>query len=226
MKRLLFTTADGSSSLKIPEWDEQYHSKHGAIQEAKHVYLESGLAYYNTQNPDRTALSVLEIGFGTGLNTFLTVIKAKTLNVQVDYVGVEAYPLTDAEWPLMNYAAQVEFPSAKMIFDSLHQSAWEENVEITPWFNLMKRKQRFEEFTAAACFDVIYFDAFGAKVQPELWEVSIFERMYKALRVRGVLVTYSAKGSVRRALKTVGFAVERIPGPPGKREMLRAVKMS
>jgi tRNA U34 5-methylaminomethyl-2-thiouridine-forming methyltransferase MnmC len=212
-------TADGSTTIHITEWDEQYHSKHGAIQEAKHVFIKNGLSLFANQN-----ISILEIGFGTGLNCFITFLEAQKMNLDVDYVGVEAYPLAAEEVEKMNYVNQLEANEFAAIFDKMHKQDWGVKGKISSDFSLTKRKQFFNEINHENKFDLIYFDAFGARVQPELWTEEIFEKMHKALKPEGVLVTYSAKGSVRRAMLAVGFLVEKLPGPPGKREMLRATK--
>lgn len=212
-------TADGSTTIHIFEWDEQYHSKHGAIQEAKHVFINNGLSLYSNQK-----INILEIGFGTGLNCFITFLEAAKMNLAIDYEGVEAYPLIAAEVEKMNYVAQLEATEFSNVFNQMHRQDWEVKYNISSDFSLTKRKQLFNEINDENKFDLIYFDAFGARVQPELWTEEIFEKMYKALNPKGVLVTYSAKGSVRRAMLAVGFLIEKLPGPPGKREMLRAIK--
>lgn len=213
-------TADGSTTIHIPEWDEQYHSKHGAIQEAKHVFIKNGLSLFTNQR-----ISILEIGFGTGLNCFITFLEAPKMKLAIDYVGVEAYPLDSEEVEKMNYVNQLEANEFSAVFNEMHKQDWELKSELSPDFSLKKRKQFFNEINDKNQFDLIYFDAFGARVQPELWTEEIFEKMYKSLKTGGVLVTYSAKGSVRRAMQSVGFLVEKLPGPPGKREMLRGKKV-
>ncbi|WP_408046590.1 tRNA (5-methylaminomethyl-2-thiouridine)(34)-methyltransferase MnmD [Tenacibaculum crassostreae] len=218
MKREIIITSDGSTTIHLPEWNEQYHSKHGAIQEAYHVFIKNGLKYV-----DGKTASILEIGFGTGLNCFITLLEA---DKSIDYVGVEAYPVAKAEVEKLNYVVELEAENKQNLFDKIHEVSWEEKHEITSNFSLTKRKQFFSEITDKNCFDLIYFDAFGARVQPDLWTEDIFKIMFDALKVDGVLVTYSAKGSVRRAMQSVGFEVERLPGPPGKREMLRATKLA
>ncbi|WP_133534782.1 tRNA (5-methylaminomethyl-2-thiouridine)(34)-methyltransferase MnmD [Tenacibaculum caenipelagi] len=216
MKREIIITSDGSTTIHLPEWNEQYHSKHGAIQEAYHVFIKNGLKYVDVEN-----ISILEIGFGTGLNCFITLLEA---DKKVDYVGVEAYPVAKEEVEKLNYVSELEAENKQILFEKIHEVSWEEQHKITPNFSLTKRKQFFTEITDENCFDLIYFDAFGARVQPDLWTEDIFKIMFAALKPDGVLVTYSAKGSVRRAMQAVGFEVERLPGPPGKREMLRGVK--
>lgn len=220
MKREIIKTSDGSTTIHIPEWNEQYHSIHGAIQEANHVYINNGLKYKSSNE-----IAVLEIGFGTGLNSFMTFLAAQNKELLIEYVGVEAYPIFEEELLKLNYVAELGATQFAKIFESFHSCSWEEKHQITPSFSLLKRKQFFHEIDDKNKFDIIFFDAFGARVQPELWTEEIFLKMFLALKSEGVLVTYAAKGSVRRAMQSVGFRVERLPGPPGKREMLRAVKI-
>jgi tRNA U34 5-methylaminomethyl-2-thiouridine-forming methyltransferase MnmC len=220
LKREIIKTSDGSTTIHIPEWNEQYHSIHGAIQEANHVYINNGLKYKSSNE-----IAVLEIGFGTGLNSFMTLLAAQNKELLIEYVGVEAYPILEEELLKLNYVAELGATQFAKIFESFHSCSWEEKHQITPSFSLLKRKQFFHEIDDKNKFDIIFFDAFGARVQPELWTEEIFLKMFLALKSEGVLVTYAAKGSVRRAMQSVGFRVERLPGPPGKREMLRAVKM-
>ncbi|UMB53439.1 tRNA (5-methylaminomethyl-2-thiouridine)(34)-methyltransferase MnmD [Lutibacter sp. A64] len=219
MKREIIITSDGSSTIHLPEWNEQYHSKHGAIQEAKHVFIKSGLSLFTDKK-----ISILEIGFGTGLNSFITFLEAPKFNLNINYVGVEAYPVAAEEIEKLNYVSELIAIDSKHIFNQMHKQEWEFKNELTHNFSLTKRKQFFNEIKDINTFDLIYFDAFGARVQPELWTETIFKTMFNALKNGGILVTYSAKGSVRRAMQSVGFIVERLPGPPGKREMLRALK--
>ncbi|SNR31790.1 tRNA U34 5-methylaminomethyl-2-thiouridine-forming methyltransferase MnmC [Maribacter sedimenticola] len=219
MKREIITTADGSKTIQIKEWNEQYHSKHGAIQEAYHVFIHSGLHLFKNCN-----LNILEIGFGTGLNALITLIEAEHQNLSIDYTGVEAYPVSKEEIGQLNYLKELNAMSFTKMFNEMHASPWEELIPISPKFNLKKQQKDFKDIKDIAQYDLVYFDAFGARVQPELWTVDIFEIMFKAIKQGGYLVTYAAKGSVRRAMLEVGFLVERLPGPPGKREMLRAKK--
>ncbi len=198
---------------------------HGAVQEARHVFLKMGFdhAFAKAGQPDE--LRILEIGFGTGLNALLTLIHAEKLPVNLKYEGVEAFPVSTEELKQLNYLETIEAESYREAFDAMHNTPWEEENAITSQFHLKKREQTFESLTDTRQHDLIYFDAFGARVQPELWEEPIFQKMFDALNPGGVLVTYAAKGSVRRAMQSVGFGVERLPGPPGKREMLRATKV-
>jgi len=219
VERKIITTSDGSKTIHIVDWNEQYHSKHGAIQEAYHVFIKSGLSLF----ADRS-LSILEIGFGTGLNALITLLEAQKSNLNISYRGVEAYPITSEELGQLNYCVELKAESVEEEFLKMHQSPWEKEIQITEIFQLYKQQKEFKDITDSNAFDLIYFDAFGARVQPELWTEVIFAKMYTALNNHGVLVTYAAKGSVRRAMQEVGFIVERLPGPPGKREMLRARK--
>ncbi|WP_437370776.1 tRNA (5-methylaminomethyl-2-thiouridine)(34)-methyltransferase MnmD [Maribacter litoralis] len=219
MEREIITTADGSTTIQIKDWQEQYHSKHGAIQEAYHVFIHSGLDLYKNQTID-----ILEIGFGTGLNALITLIEFQKRSLKVNYTGVEAYPVSNEELAQLNYLEQLNAQALENNFRVMHASPWEEVVALTPDFNLKKEQKLFKDIDVINAFDLVYFDAFGARVQPELWTVEIFQIMFNAVKSGGYLVTYAAKGSVRRAMLEVGFLVERLPGPPGKREMLRAKK--
>lgn len=224
MDRKIIVTADGSNTIFLSEWDEHYHSKHGAIQEAKHVFIQAGLHHICKINPKKE-LSILEIGFGTGLNAYLTLLAIIELRLRVDYNGIDAYPVNLDEVKKLNYPKAIFDKEQDDLFDVLHSSQWESKHQITDRFALTKRQQFFDQIKEFDSMDLIYFDAFGPRVQPELWTEDIFKKMFKALKTNGVLVTYSAKGSVRRTMQDVGFTVERLPGPPGKREMLRATKL-
>ncbi|MCK0160321.1 tRNA (5-methylaminomethyl-2-thiouridine)(34)-methyltransferase MnmD [Allomuricauda sp. F6463D] len=219
MKRKIITTGDGSKTIQIADWDEQYHSKHGAVQEAYHVFIEHGLRLFQNEH-----IKLLEIGFGTGLNALITLLEAPKQQLSIDYVGVEAFPVSIEEVKELDYCTQLGVEAKESIFLNMHRVAWEEAVSLTSQFSLLKQKKDFKDIDQQNLFNLIYFDAFGARVQPELWTENIFLKMYQVLKEGGVLVTYSAKGSVRRSMQAVGFIVERLPGPPGKREMLRATK--
>lgn len=169
-------------------------------------------------------ISILEMGFGTGLNALITFFEAEKKNISIDYVGIEAFPVLRQELEQLNYVTELNVPQLESVFDTIHTVSWEEVHILSPFFKLQKQKKDFFEVDDIERFNLIYFDAFGPRVQPELWTTELFQKMYSSLKRKGVLVTYSAKGSVRRNLQEVGFTVERLPGPPGKREMLRAVK--
>lgn len=219
MKREIIQTQDGSTTIHLPEWEESYHSKHGAIQEAYHVFIKNGLDLFKGK-----PVSILEIGFGTGLNAFITFLEAEKRNQSIEYVGVEAYPISLDEAMQMNYVTQLSAASCSHVFDKIHQVSWEDKQSISPQFSLTKRKQFFQDIVDIEQFDLIYFDAFGFRVQPELWSLEIFKKMFTALKPHGVLVTYACRTSIKSAMKDSGFTVEKLPGAPGKREMLRATK--
>ena len=217
--REIIITDDGSTTIRIPEWDENYHSTHGAIQEAKHVFIKNGLNLFQKQD----SISILEIGFGTGLNAFITFLE--TVNKEkVNYVGVEAYPISSEEIAQMNYVAELQATQYQAVFDKMHSCDWESQQKITDNFILTKRKQFFQDIEDKEQYDLIYFDAFGFPLQPELWSEAIFKKMYEALLPKGTLVTYACRSSIKNAMLSVGFSIEKLPGAPGKREMLRATK--
>jgi tRNA U34 5-methylaminomethyl-2-thiouridine-forming methyltransferase MnmC len=219
VEREIIKTLDGSTTIHLKEWDECYHSKHGAIQEAKHVFIKNGLSLFEN-NP----VSILEIGFGTGLNAFITFLESNAKQQKINYVGVEAYPVDAEEVLAMNYVTELGALEFDNIFEKMHKCEWNKKTEICDAFSLTKRKQFFDEIDDLEIFDLIYFDAFGYRVQPELWSTEIFRKMYNSLKPNGVLVTYAARGVVKRSMIEVGFTVEKLEGPPGKREMFRAFK--
>jgi tRNA U34 5-methylaminomethyl-2-thiouridine-forming methyltransferase MnmC len=219
VKKTLFVTNDGSTSIHLEEWNESYHSKHGAIQEAYHVFIKNGLSLVKGKS-----VSILEIGFGTGLNALITLKEAPNFNQAIDYVGVEAFPVDFEMAMQMNYVNQLEDESLAKYFRKMHEVEWEVKHTISLSFSLTKGKKMFQDIVYKNQFDLIYFDAFGFRVQPELWSVEIFQKMYDAMKVGGILVTYACRTSIKNAMKEVGFTVEKLPGAPGKREMLRAIK--
>ena len=219
MKREIIQTADGSTTIHLPEWNESYHSKNGAIQEAYHVFIKSGFSLFESE-----PIAILEIGFGTGLNAFITYLEAKKESQVINYVGVEAHPVILEEALQMNYVAELNAENEFSIFEKMHTSAWENKVMISDSFSLTKRKQLFEDFDDEDAYDLIYFDAFGFRVQPELWSLEIFKKMFKAMKSGGILVTYACRSSIKNAMLDAGFTIEKLPGAPGKREMLRAKK--
>ena len=163
----------------------------------------------------------MEIGFGTGLNALLTCLAAARDATSVQYMGIEAFPLTEAEVEALNYAEFTGMENATSMFRVLHAAGWEQRTTVGPAFELLKMKAKIEEFELDAPVDLIYFDAFAPNKQPELWTEEIFEKMFRMTNPGGILVTYCAKGDVRRAMQAAGYVVEKLPGPPGKREMLR-----
>lgn len=219
MNRELRLTADGSSTIFVPALDEHYHSIHGARQESAHVFIAAGL-----NNRHESSISILEIGFGTGLNAFLTALEAQKKGVTIFYTGLEKYPVSTAEAAHLNYAKGALDSPESSLFKALHLAPWETETPINTHFILLKRQIDFLEFKAEEAFHLIYFDAFAPSAQPDLWTVEMFQSMFSALKKGGELVTYCAKGQVKRNMKTAGFIVDALPGPPGKREMTRATK--
>ncbi|MBZ9628112.1 tRNA (5-methylaminomethyl-2-thiouridine)(34)-methyltransferase MnmD [Psychroflexus sp. CAK1W] len=223
MKRSIVTTEDGSKTIRVEDWDEHYHSTHGAVQESRHVYIQAGLDFYvDKRHPQ--SMTVLEAGFGTGLNALLTCLWSQKSDIQLDYLGMEAFPVSEAERAALDYHKTLGEESAQELYEQLHLAEWEKHVEISKTFRLKKQKLMFSELGLQNQVDVVFYDAFGPRVQPELWEKSIFQNFYKVLKPGGIFVTYCVKGTARRALQEIGFEVDIIEGPPGKRHMMRAYK--
>ncbi len=219
MKREILTTQDGSTTIYLPEWNESYHSKHGAIQEAYHVFIKNGLSLFIGKS-----VSILEIGFGTGLNAFITYLESEKSNQNIEYIGVEAYPINLDEVLQMNYVSELNVSDKIDVFNAMHQAEWGEKLLLSNNYTLTKRNQFFQDISDVNQFDLIYFDAFGFRVQPELWSYEIFKKMFLSLKEGGILVTYACRSSIKRAMLDCGFVVEKLPGAPGKREMLRGIK--
>jgi tRNA U34 5-methylaminomethyl-2-thiouridine-forming methyltransferase MnmC len=222
LARELITTGDGSKSIFMPAADETYHSRHGAVQESRHVFIKMGWEKVLEQ---RKEISILEMGFGTGLNAFLVLLETMSdASVQVHYTSLEAFAVNIEMALQLNYAAQCGGVGAGL-FEQLHRCDWNKAVPVAANFSFEKRQIRLEDFRGEeSVYDLIFFDAFAPRVQPELWTKEVFAHMYSCLRAGGILVTYCAKGEVRRNMQAAGFTVARLAGPPGKREMLRAVK--
>ena len=219
--RKIIETDDGSHTLFVPELNEHYHSSHGALQEAEHIFIKDALDF---SLKGKKSLNVLEIGFGTGLNALLTMHYAQLKGLRVHYHALEKYPVKAKEYSVLNYASQMRLDETSFL--DLHHANWENDVEISNGFTLRKVQVDFREMQLPAhYFDVVYFDAFGPDVQPELWSEQVFRMIYNSMKEGGVMTTYSVKGVIRRAMKSVGFDVEKIPGPVGKREISRAIKM-
>ena len=217
----LIKTGDGSHSIFVPELNEHYHSTHGAINEAVHVFIQNGLLFKS----DLPEINILEIGFGTGLNALLTYLKAEELQQKVDYTTLENNPVSTSLIGQLNYTTQLQLNSLqKNIYAQMHDCVWEKSIDLSPFYSFKKLPISLVNSTFNNYFDVIYFDAFAPEKQPEMWTDSVFQKMYNALLPQGTLVTYCAKGVVKRTLKSIGFHVESLPGPPGKREMIRAIK--
>lgn len=220
----IIETEDGSSSLYVHSLNETYHSFHGALGESLHVFIKEGLAHWH-KTYGKTSAKILEVGFGTGLNTILTVEYALRNSLHIEYDTVEAYPLAPGIVEKLNYPKLLQDDNLATIFSNLHAAAWNEPATINAYFTLHKRHIMAEAFIPeSAYYDLLYFDAFAPNKQAELWTVEILEKFYRALAPEGILVTYCAKGQFKRDLKAIGYEVETLPGPPGKKEMVRATK--
>lgn len=220
MNRRIIKTSDNSDTIFDEELQEIFHSKHGALNESNHVFIKNGLNYLSNKY---NKFSIFEVGFGTGLNTILTLIESESQNKHIKYYSIEAYPLDKDICEKLNYN---EFLSKKYqeIFYNLHNIEWNKEFNINDNFTLKKINQYLENYNPEIKFDLIYFDAFSPEKQPQLWTYEIFNRLYENLNNNGVLVTYSAKGEVKRNLQKCGFIIEKLEGPIGKREMIRARK--
>jgi tRNA U34 5-methylaminomethyl-2-thiouridine-forming methyltransferase MnmC len=217
MSRKIIITKDGSPSI---EWREgvTYHSTYGALQESRHIFIREGWKAMERVTP----VNVFELGLGTGLNALLTLIEAKQAGCQVMYEAVEAYPLEDAYIGKLDYCTLLGRPDMKAYFEQMHTCDWEKPVQVTPNFILYKSRDVWPDHVLCQPAELVYYDAFDPVVQPELWTADVFERLAGQLEPGALLVTYCCKGTVRRALQSAGFRVEKRPGPPGKREMVRA----
>lgn len=224
MKREIRTTNDGSKTLFISELNENYHSHHGALQEAEHVFIKNGLNLINDYE-----INILELGFGTGLNVLVTINEyLKTdKNHIINYFTLEKYPITQSEIENLSYFDHFGNPELKNIYQKIHQTEWEKSEEIISGFNLKKIQCDFFDLKNIDLpnINLVYYDCFGARVQPDLWEKPLFEMVSAKMSVNGLLTTYSSKGSVRRILNELNFKVEKKQGPPGKREMINAIKL-
>jgi tRNA U34 5-methylaminomethyl-2-thiouridine-forming methyltransferase MnmC len=216
----IINTSDGSHTIYLPEMDEQYHSVNGAITESNYVYIGKGYNFSESKNP-----VVFEVGFGTGLNCLLTALEAEKSKRTTFYLTIEKYPLNTEIIEQLNFGHLIS-QEAQIVFEKIHHCAWNEVENISEYFNLKKIKADLTDynFDVLQKFDVIYFDAFGPDKQPEMWTPLIFNKISLATACQGVFVTYSAKGEVRRQLTASGFEMERLPGPPGKNQMLRGIK--
>ena len=217
MENKLVITNDGSHSIFNAEVNETYHSKHGAIVEAEHVFIKNGLLAENKKQ-----FNILEVGFGTGLNALLTAQKAKQKNIAVNYHAIELYPVPKESYMQLNFTALIGEESSELL--KLHDCSWGTEHEIHEYFKLTKNEISLEDYKSDTKFDIIYFDAFSPEKQPNLWNAEIFQNMHNLLKEEGFLITYCAKGVVKRIMKAVGFEIVVLDGPPGKRQMTRANK--
>jgi tRNA U34 5-methylaminomethyl-2-thiouridine-forming methyltransferase MnmC len=223
MQRVPVITNDGSHSLHVPGMDVTYHSMHGAIAESMHIFIQAGL-HETLKRPPSSSINILEIGLGTGLNVLLALMEGEKMNSAISYTSIEAYPLTIGEARALNYCEVLGRKDLQVVFDTIHQAEEGQPVGLTPRFTFNKIIQLLENVESTAPADCIFFDAFAPTAQPELWTEEIFKKIYGWTKPGGMLLTYSSKSSVRKAMQSAGFTVTKIPGPFGKREMVRALK--
>lgn len=220
---ILQITADGSHTLFVPGLNEHYHSTHGALQESELVFIENGLHYIPACIKE---INLLEVGFGTGLNALLTVLDAKKQRRKINYVAIEPEPVAEEIIEKLNYAEIIDSTEASGYFKKLHKAGWMYPEFLSDYFIISKIQSQLQDVILRdEQFHLVFFDAFGPDVQPELWTEQVFAQLYKCMKPDGILVTYSCKGIVKRALKAAGFKIEKLPGPAGKREVLRATKI-
>ena len=228
MERQIIITEDGSHTVSIPEWGVTYHSVYGAVRESQHVFIEAGLRQF--RSPGYSTLKVFEMGLGTGLNALLALAEAEKTKQSIYYEAVELFPLSVEEINSLNYCRILHRVDLQKTFELLHSCDWQKEIAIHPNFIFKKLKSDLlhlppTEFPKSETFEIIFFDAFDPNIQPELWTKEIFDKMFSVLRPGGILVTYSSRAQVRRAMQAAGFRVEKIPGPPRKREIVRAEKL-
>jgi tRNA U34 5-methylaminomethyl-2-thiouridine-forming methyltransferase MnmC len=221
MPHELFVTEDGSHSIKIPELNVSYHSSHGAVAESTHIFINAGL---HEKSRQQKKINVFEAGFGTGLNALLTLIDAEKNDLQILYDVAELYPLDRVFVDALNYLSILKAPEYLSVFRHMHEGDWNVPLQVTRHFTLQKVLADIRQVEFTSQYDVVYFDAFDPVAQPELWTREVFTRLYESMNETGVLVTYSSKSKVRRALSDAGFYVTKLPGPKGKREITRAIK--
>jgi tRNA U34 5-methylaminomethyl-2-thiouridine-forming methyltransferase MnmC len=214
----IITTGDGSHSLLNKEMNETYHSVHGAVRESEYVFIRKGLEYWLEQNK-KSGVKIFEVGFGTGLNVFLTFLH--TVKIKIEYTSIEAFPLDENIWSVLNYTTDQN----KIFFEAIHGLKWNQPSEINTNFILHKVKNKLQDINLPSeNYDVVFFDAFAPSKQPEMWELPVLKKIFESMTSKGVFVTYCAKGQLKRDLKNLGFTVNTLPGPPGKKEMVRAIK--
>lgn len=218
----LITTQDGSHTLFHSSFNTSYHSRFGAVTESLHVYIQAGLFHFISENQDILPVRILEMGFGTGLNAILSMDVARRQKIQMEYEAVEAYPVPVDKATQFNYLRFSETDLRS--YHAMHTGAWGKALNLNDYFTLTKHLSKMEDWHSDKKFDVIYYDAFGPETQPHLWEHILMQKMFNFLKNGGLLVTFCAKGSFKRCLRDVGFEVEALKGPPGKREITRALK--
>lgn len=222
----IITTEDGSHSLYHEGLKETYHSFHGALRESLHVFIDKGLRFWRTKEGLPKEVHIFEVGLGTGLNALLTAQFAVEHKLKVYYHSIEPFPLQEEIIKSLNYATQISDGEYQELFFSIHQAEWKKEVSLSEYFTLFKQNTTLQtiELSKYKAYDLIYFDAFAPSKQADMWDLDLIQKCFNFLKNGGVFVTYSAKGQLKRDLKNVGFEVETVPGPPGKKEMVRGIK--
>lgn len=218
MNRTIRTTGDGSHTLYVHELDEPYHSIHGSIQESSHVFIDKGF-----NQIQGSSIRILECGLGTGLNLLLTLIESLKRRMNVYYHAVEKYPLDHHEYHMLNFESMLTDVSPESLL-RIHEGPWGRPFKLGDQFTVFKERSDFRKMDPSGLFDLVFFDAFAPDKQPAVWSEQVFSKIFSLMSPGAVLVTYTSKGTVRRTLKTCGFMVEKVEGPPGKREMIRATR--
>jgi len=221
VKREIIITKDGSHSINISNTNITYHSKYGAIQESKHVYIEAALKQLLNQ---KSCINIFEMGFGTGLNTLLTLIEAENNRQKIYYETVEEFSLEKEFFEKLNYCEQLQRQDLQLPFLQLHNCDWQKEISLTSFLDFKKTNTSLQNYIFNKTFDIIFYDAFAPRAQPELWTTEIFIKLFDALFQNGLLITYCSKSDVQRAMQAAGFVVQKLPGPLYKREILRAIK--
>ncbi len=223
IKRAIRITEDGSTTIELIGKNENFHSTHGAIQESEHIFIQNGLLQ---KAKEQSAISIFEMGFGTGLNALLTKLVSEEKNLEIEYFTIEAFPIEMTLFEKLNFSERLELKGEKAEYlKALHKTDWERKTELFSNFQFEKRNVKLEAIELPEnMFDLVYFDAFNPDLQPELWTEEVFQKIYLAMKSKGILMTYSAKGKVKRALKAAGFILNALPGPIGKREITQAIK--
>ena len=225
MNKLKIITNDGSPTIYLKDWNEYYHSKYGAVSESKYVFIKNGLKFWKNNNPYSNSCNIFEMGFGSGLNVILTYEFSAENKLKINYKTIDSNPLSENEIKFLNYSKFFKNKSTELIFRKLHNKSWGENHLIEKKFNFLKIKKKIQKFDFSHKYDIIYYDAFGSRVQPKLWTEDFFIPIIRSLNKNGVFVTYSSMGNLRRSLIKSGMKVEKIDGPIGKKEMIRAIKL-
>lgn len=215
-------TKDGSHTIYLSELNEHYHSMHGAYTESMHVYINAG--FKKKLEANLFQIQILEIGLGTGLNVLLTLLESQNINAQICYTALEPHPLPQKIWAQLNYEKIIPVHSIGIWLQKIHTSNSNTEIKLAENFTFLKKEEKTEDTEFTNKYDIIYFDAFAPQIQPEIWSEINLQKIADAMRPRAIFVTYCSKGEVRRNLISAGLLVERLPGAPGKREMLRATK--